>query len=535
MANVQWRAQDWLNFVIGTTTADPATCDPNSPPTSGVISAAFSGIDNLGFPAVYYDNATGLYLGYDMQGVLPGRGVVLGGAVLTQTRFARGACPGDFVGSSPASGGPAPNFTAFGLALEPDGAATNWTAEDGTVLSLGQAYVASHTPGAPSSTPPTFQWFLSAYDDLGTTVCDSVGGLLDGGSQQLPWVDGSTASLQFSFAALNAELGRVAHIKMRIEATHGGLWVGSWRVASVLLSPYGPMAEGVWGGAGGTPILPGLSIGLDVMVCIYTAYMFCSMCKRCLRGVLLARSDVGCGRRGARGAVLPCCCCPSFAFFGALNARLPILSLFMDWGVVGALSAAIATWALHCKNLILLQQALASVPSVIPTCCDADGYFVPGPGSIPVGPPGTAPPWATVEALAGVALDSYVSFQTAAVLGLVAIALRTLKYISFQAHLGVFGATLSRSASDMAHFALPLVLSFIMFGVWAMFLWGHHSDMWKSLNTSVLSTFRFLMYDYDIATMMAADTTGLTPLFYIAFMIGITNIMLWLVRIFFFA
>ena len=121
VANVQWRAQDWLNFVIGTTTADPATCDPNSPPTSGVISAAFSGIDNLGFPAVYYDNATGLYLGYDMQGVLPGRGVVLGGAVLTQTRFARGACPGDFVGSSPASGGPAPNFTAFGLAAEGGG------------------------------------------------------------------------------------------------------------------------------------------------------------------------------------------------------------------------------------------------------------------------------------------------------------------------------------------------------------------------------------------------------------------------------
>ena len=519
VGNVQWRADDWVNFVLGATSASACNATTTGAPAA-VLSAAFSSPSALGAPAA----------SLDAQGMLPGRGFVIGGATLAQARFAPGPCPvplnvagGGAGGGCVATGGD--SLAPFGLALLAGGPEEVVYADDGTPLPLGRAFVALPLNGTRQS-PPAFRWFLSAYADIGQSVCRDLGTLFDSG-----WVDGATASLTLSFAALNPELGRVAHVRMGITASRGGLWAGSWRAASVLLDPYGAGSQGAGAGA---PPLPGLTLGLDVAVCAYAAYLLLSTCKRSARGVLLARSDAGCGARsGARGAVMPDCCacaCPSAAFCGALGERLPLLPTAVDWFAVGAVGAAIGTWAQHCAALGALQGALAALPRVVPTLDPATGAWAPGPGSVPAGGPGTAPPWAAVEALAGEALDAYVAFQTAAVLALIALALRSLKYMAFQAHLGVLVSTLRRSAGDMAHFGLPLALAFVMFGVWGMFLFGHHSDLWNTPSAAALEMFRFLMYDYDIAAMTAADTTGLTPLYYVAFMIGITNIMLWLVR-----
>jgi hypothetical protein len=208
---------------------------------------------------------------------------------------------------------------------------------------------------------------------------------------------------------------------------------------------------------------------------------------------------------------------------------MPLESALVDWAACGTLLAAVVQWGAHVAALERAQGALLQLPALLAS----DG--TPGPGSTPSAP-GGAPPWAAVEATAAAAVDSYVRYQQCAILALMALTAQVVKYASFQAHFGVLGATLMRSARDMYHFALLLMLFVAAFGVWAQFAYGHHMEVWSgevgggSRSDAALGLVQFMMYDYDLPAMAAADGKGLTPLYYILFMMGITNMMLWLVR-----
>jgi hypothetical protein len=557
--NEQWpTSAAWLLAVVGAASAWDVACAP--PPTdatfyndtafygtpwragvvgedsagtdvsNSVLYSAFSSLDAQGWEPGF-DSAAGTWQpDLSAQGQVPGRGFVLGGATLTQQRFAPGPCPaalnggagnfsalgagtGDFTGGAAcATTGGGGSTAAFG-----GGGSFNVTAFDGTVLPVGRAFVAGGVPGSPK-TPAAFRAWLSAFADVPTALCRDAGFLLDAG-----WVGPSTESLEVSLAVMSPELGRVAHVRMTARASAGGLWSHSWRAQSVLLAPYGDASRGA-----GRPLQPGLAVVLDVLICAYFAYLVASVCKRGARGCILAAGDAARARRGKRGAGPACC-----LFLGALPSRLPPLSVAVDWFSVAAYAAAIATWAAHCGDLAAFNRALAALPRLTPTLVDGSvdpAVWAPGPGSDTSAAPGAPPPWATVEALAGVAVDSYVAFQAAALLALVGLTLRTLKYMAFQAHLAVLFKTLRTSCSAMAHFSLPLVTAFVAFGVWGMFSFGHHLPLWSNTQAASLSIMRFMMYDYDVPGFAYADGTGLYALYYTAFMMGVTNIMLCLVR-----
>jgi hypothetical protein len=540
----QWpTAAAWLTAVLGVTSAWDATCAPpegayfnndtsfyssawaaavlGGPVVDSVLYSAFSSLGEQGWAPTFLSDFGTDQPDLSAQGRLPGRGFVLGGATLAQRRFAPGPCPGggnfsargagvgSYAGGAACATTGGPSTAPFGLAAPPGGAATaTVTAYDGTPLPLGRAFAADGVPGSPKS-PPAFRAWLSAFADVPTSLCREAGFLLDAG-----WVDASTGAVELAFAVLNPELGRVAHVRMATVASAGGLWTHEWRAQSVLLAPYG------------APLAPGLTIALDVLVCAYFAYLVLSVCKRGARGCILAAGDAR-ARQGSRGA------CPNPCLLAAaLPARLPPLAVAVDWFAVAAIAATIGAWATHCSDLAAFNAALGALPRLTPTLSDGavdPALWAPGPGAAPAAP-GGPPPWAAVEALAGVAVDSYVAFQTAAVLALIGLTLRSLKYMTFQAHLAVLFNTLRSACSSMAHFALPLVTGLVMFGVWGMFSFGHLAAVWSNTRDTALSVMRFMMYDYDIAYFTYADGTGLYGLYWVLFMMGMTNIMLWLVR-----
>jgi len=555
----QWPSSSaWLSAVLGVTSAFDATCAPPEPGSTAYVfyndsafynSAWLSAAENYAVSGgTMADNSVGASVVYAafsslgaygwvpklfdteqpdlaLQARLPGRGLVLGGAALTQRRFAPGPCPAGSNFSALGGGGGGGCVTTggastapFGLALTADtGASTTRPAFDGTPLPLGRAFAASAVPGSPK-TGAAFRAWLPAFAPVPTTLCREVGFLLDKG-----WVDEATESLELSFAVLNQELGRVAHVRLLARASGGGLWSHAWRAQSVLLAPYGPAALGA---GAGRPPQPGLALALDVLLCAYLAYLVASVCKRGARGCILAAADAR-RAQGGRGACLNVCTCAAF-----LPARLPPLAVAVDWFAVAALSAAIGTWAAHAADLAALNGALAALPPLVPALLDGGvdpALWAPARGSVPPSP-GGPPPWATVEALAGVAVDSFAAFQTAATLALIGLTVRTLKYMTFQAHLAVLFNTLRASCSTMAHFSLPLVTGFVMFGVWGMFTFGHLTAQWSNTKDAALSVMRFLMYDYDFAFMQYSDGSGLFGLYWVLFMMGMTNIMLWLVR-----
>ena len=460
---------------------------------------------------------------YAAQGVLPGAGLVIGGAVLSQTRYAPAPCPwgvnitalwpGQFSGcrrGGELGGGP---YFPGGSAAAPNA-----------------SLVPPFEP-LPGSIPPAFAAYLSAYDDLDLTTLPYLQQLLAYG-----WVDDATASLTFSAAFVNPEVARVAHARHSITSTRGGLTAVASRVQSVLLDPYGIGAEGGGGGGGRPPPAPGLSYGLDAVALFYLLYIWAGTLKRTLRACCAAGDaseccPAACSGRARRGGErrrpqqqLPW-------FWSALCARMPLESAAVDWFACCALLAAVCLWSAHVGELEGVRAALAALPPLAP---DESGPLpVPGPGSA-AGVPGGPPPWAAVEQRIGAAVDSYVRYQTGAILALIALTAQVVKYASFQAHFGVLGATLLRSARDMYHFAVLLILFLVAFGVWAQFSYGHHMSLWSGEAGGALGAavgiVRFMMYDYDIAAMAYADGTGLAGLYYILFMMGITNIMLWLVR-----
>ena len=510
---------------------------------------------------------------YGAQGSIPGTGFVLGGAVLTQTRWAAptpcppGLGPSNFSAFWPAqfqsctaTGGLSPAFPpATTAALPPE---------------LAPAFLPALPPSAPPSATPALAAHLSAYADYANATQPYLAALLGAG-----WVDEATHSLTLSAAFVNLQLGRIAHARYSITGSRGGLPTVSWRLRSVLLDPYGAGAGG-GGGEGRPPYLPGLTTGLDVAVLVYLVYIVAGTLKRCARATCGAADASQCcssgcccggglcsccgggGKRGQQGsrrgsAAFSSSSAPSMpprhlaallqrrgdmvppallgahaprpSFCSALLTLMPLESLLLDVFSCGSLTATAVLWAAHTQDLAGLSAALAALPPLAPV---DESVFppLPGPGSTPA-QLGGAPPWAGPTAWAGAAVDSFTRWQTAAVLALLGLALQVVKYASFQSHLGVLFGTFARSARDMYHFAWLLLLCLAVFVVWAQLLYGHHMSQWSggSVEESTTAVFRFMMYDYDIAAMRGADETGLTGLFYILFMMMVTNIMLWLV------
>jgi len=360
------------------------------------------------------------------------------------------------------------------------------------------------------------------------------------------WVDDQTAVLTLSEAWVNPTLGRIAHTSYSFVQSPGGLLTVAWKVSSVLLDPYGPSTQGV--GRGHPTEFPSLTLALDIVVLLYIIYITAGATKRTARALVVAFDESG-----------GCCCCRSSSasavgggvlhqhqlqsssfgsrptYISSLLTHMSLESFAVDWFAVGTLIAVAISWTEHAKFLTKIREALRDLPSVTPS--DEGDYTLgipptPGPGSVRdySDLSRSAPPWATVESLARGAVESYEDYQYVAVLALIALTLQVCKYASFQSHFGVLGATFARSVRDMYHFAVILVLFMAMFGVWGQFLWGHHVSEWAGGWNMAVVLVRFMMYDYyDLTALGNADATGLTGLFYILFMIGVTNILLWLV------
>jgi hypothetical protein len=478
---------------------------------------------------------------------VPGGGVALGGVRITQRRARATECsfpspsfPASILPWDSASGGGACRSRSWDAA-SPAPFAPN-ASQDAEALApgLALAFEPAVVPGDPSG--PGFHYFVSVYEPESSSS-SSVSSLVASSA----WLDGYTADLQVGAAFLYPSAGRVALVRLDAEVLSGGrvAYVGS--VRSVPLDPY--VAS------------PGLG-ALDAVVLAYLAYLVLSSLRRTARWALSVGESGGCcarrsnsaaaadagaslsaaelqrrlrkqGKLGPDSAAPP----PPFRSFRAVQRELPgfpsgtapplaspgpgersiaFALRLLDWACVFSLGAAVATWIGFAEELARARTALATS---LPAPPDVDP---------PPADPTFPPAWSGALQTVSAAVSAHNSFKTAAVWALILLTVRVFKYAAFQPRVAIFSVTLVQSLSDMAHMALPFTVLFVAFGVWARFSFGSQMESYATDARSAVSSIETVMYGYDLAAMRSADGGGTTDLFFSAFMLLMTNLMLWL-------
>jgi hypothetical protein len=126
------------------------------------------------------------------------------------------------------------------------------------------------------------------------------------------------------------------------------------------------------------------------------------------------------------------------------------------------------------------------------------------------------------------AFEVFAAFKISASWALIVLSLRLFKYFQFQPRLAVITDSLIMAFKDGIHFAVLFTVILVCYGVWGHFMFGSQAIDWHDINTSIVSIFRFMMYDYDLVTMESTGFVAMADFFFCSYMLLITNLVLWM-------
>ena len=329
------------------------------------------------------------------------------------------------------------------------------------------AFTATTVAGDPTEQPAVFQFFL----DTGLPHADLIRPV--NALQAGYWLDAGTNEVSIEFATLHGDVGMFGRVEMTATFNLGGRVTWYTNVASVPIDPY--YGSG-W-----------VTACFDIFLLIYWLYLALGTARRLVTGC----------RNTARG--------PGYA--SRLISAVFNYWRLLDMAVVISFLVTICAWFTLVGRLVSLRKYLADA--------------APPPGS--TFPPGPSP----VESYVEHATMSEDVFVTSATATLILLTLRLFKYFAYQPRLAVISDTFKASCSEMAHFGIIFGIILAMFGVWGHFAFGAQAFDWRDVQTSIVSVFRFSMYDYDLPAMEASYPV-MADLFFTLFMLIVTNLALWL-------
>lgn len=396
-----------------------------------------------------------------------------GGPTSTETRVARELDPTEDVGALDADAECGPARWADVVRV------VSMTSEAGTV-SRNVTVASAFTPGAAliSNPPPQLASLADVTDPFAVTL-DYYGGgeeaaikvsLLEGAG----WVDDATSVVHVLFAVVNVDIGYWARALFTVTFTRGGRVLNTAEVRSLPVDPYA-----------GRPAL----VLLDVVILLYIAFFLSqtlgSSARKCRRAWKAHRRGDG-----------------AWAASSPLRQSWYLLDVATAVGFVATASAWVAATA-TLAQLRLAVTGHAWSPDTV-----ADDTLL-------------AQAW--VEA----AVRDLGTYKALAIASLALFMMRLFWQFSLQPRLAVMSETLSRSCSDIAHFAVLFTVILVFFGVWATVYFGGQVDRWSTPWSSMWGIASYLSYEYDLVPMQSVDDQA-GRLFHGSFMFIITNLLLWM-------
>jgi Polycystin cation channel len=282
------------------------------------------------------------------------------------------------------------------------------------------------------------------------------------------WLDAATNDATVKFGIYNGEIGYYGYVQFYAQFLRGGQVYYLPTIRSVTSDPYFGK--------------PGFIV-LDILMMIYTLYLIWSTFYRLFRNVSKSRGS----------------CCYRFSSIFTATSLLDMLAS-------GSMIAMMICWFIFCARVSDLNNFVNGSD--------------PSPASFSSGP------FEVTEKII-LANDAYYAYKNAAALSLVALTCRLFKYFAYQPRLAVMTTAFVNALSDTLHFAVLFLVICTMYGVWGYFLFGSQAPDWSSPSNAFLSVVRFIMYDYDIYRM-AQTFPVWTVVYYVTFMLLITNLVLWM-------
>jgi hypothetical protein len=392
---------------------------------------------------------------------------IIGGIRVAQTRAARVACPG----SSSTGFARLYNDSCWNFASAPSGATDFGDADAAQAGGVEEAFAPSGSGG--NLLPALVRSyndgpFFQIYVDALTPLAD--GQAIVNALEDARWVDEGTSAVAIQLALYNGQTDFFATVEMAVTFTSGGRLDISSRVGSFSAEPYRGY-EWIY--------------IFDFVLVVYSIYLLRSTTVRFLEAV----------RRP-----------------GDLLSRVGNVLQFwhvLDVGATCSLLTSIVLWISFNAKLSTVRDAIGGDAGASKEAYSGSAHA------------------STANAIFD-AFEIFASFKIAAVWSLIFLSLRLFKYFQFQPRLAVIADSLTMAFKDLAHFALLFIVLMCCFGTWGHFMFGTQAPDWRSINTSIVSVIRYMMYDYDLIAMEATGYVAMADFFFASYMILITNLIFWM-------
>ena len=260
------------------------------------------------------------------------------------------------------------------------------------------------------------------------------------------WIDVSTLAVHVEVAVFNLEVAAWSRVLVTVTLTRGGRISSDVVVQSVPIDPYYT-----------TPALRMFDI-------LNGAYLLLLL----LQNAFNVAGAVSKGlRRRSEGETL------YSSVAGAAEGWLAV-----DVGASLSLLVTAVLWGTTVSALTDVQNAVSSA-------------------SVFSDPAALAADTASVQRLLNAALGHFADFKRCGVATLVFLTLRLFWQFSLQPRLAVLTESLSRAASDVAHFGFLFGVILVSYCVWGHVVFGPQLADWRSFPLAAFAVVRFAMYDYD--------------------------------------
>ena len=409
----------------------------------------------------------------------PGRlinnhGLVVGGIRIYQKRASPVACPDPALNqlyNDTCYDPSIPNLVPYG---------TNLTAAIET--GVESAFIPSSTND--DNQGQVFQLYFNALGDL-PTAQSMVQGL-----QASNWIDEATISVTIQIAIFNGQINYFGTINLESSFNLGGRIQNTAKVGSFDSAPY-LNRDGVY--------------VLDIIVVGYVLYLVRSIIFKILRSCAPPKTrkrNISNSNNDISNDT-ETCCSRSVSFFNVWR--------ILDVGALTSLLATIITWGIFVSKLITIRNAIIVDKTASPYTYAGEAH-------------------ASTSANILIAYELHQTWKVCSVIALIFLSLRLFKYFQFQPRLAVMTDSLIMAFSDAVHFALLFAVLLCCYGTWGYYMFGTQANDWSTINNSIVSVFRYMMYDYDLYAMGATFPT-MANLFNASFMLIVTNMTLWMVSI----
>lgn len=320
-----------------------------------------------------------------------------------------------------------------------------------------------------------FQLYFNALDDLATAQT-MVQGLQESG-----WIDESTTVIRIQLTVYNGQINYFGTIDLESSFYFGGRISNTAKVGSFNGAPY-LNRDGIY--------------LLDIIVIVYVLYLVRSLILKALRSCAPRRKN-----SSTNDMDQETCCSRSASFFNVWR--------ILDLGALASLLATVISWAIFASKLMTVRTAISIDKTASPYTYAGESH-------------------ASTAINILLAYELHQIWKVCSVIALIFLSLRLFKYFQFQPRLAVMTDSLIMAFSDAVHFALLFAVLLCCYGTWGYYMFGTQASDWSTINNSVVSVFRYMMYDYDLSAMGATFPT-MANLFNASFMLIVTNLTLWMV------